>query len=329
MLHARAAPQKHAQTAGAMLPSPLTCPLDRSVLTVQADSYRCIDCGRIYPVQDGVVRLLERDDAFYEGTYENQVNYVPRNERPWHVWPLWLINSGYPWIVRHFVSEGSTVVELGCAGGVKYFGKRYRMIGCDLSFASLRMLKGIYERLIQADAAAFIPLPDQSVDAIVSSYFWEHISPEIKPRILAECARILRPGGKLIFLYDVTTQNPLIRRYRAKNIELYNELFIECDGHLGYQTPGENLQLFRRAGFRVLKHQGMEKTIFQSASAYYKLGQYGGCAKIAFSWATVLGKSPWFYPYTLLMRLLDTVIGPWLPENYARMDLVVCEKEVQ
>jgi hypothetical protein len=66
-----------------------------------------------------------------------------RANDPRHVWPLWLINSGYPWMVRHFVPPGATVVELGCAGGVRYFGQRYRMVGCDLSFSSLKKMRAL------------------------------------------------------------------------------------------------------------------------------------------------------------------------------------------
>ena len=89
------------------------------------------------------------------------------------------------------------------------------MIGCDLSASSLAKVVHYSDR-IQADASATIPIASDSVDAVISSYFWEHMSPEKKPRILSECRRILRPGGKLLFLYDVETENPLIEWYKEK-----------------------------------------------------------------------------------------------------------------
>ena len=306
---------------------PIICPHDGALLFAEDPTLcRCPVCHRDYPVECGVLRLLDNNNQFYEGAYENQVGFLPRSERAWHVWPLWLINSGYPWLVRRHVPEGGLVVELGCAGGVRYFGKRYRMVGCDLSFSSLKKLDGVYNCLVQADASARIPLPDQSVDAVVSSYFWEHIPPDIKPRILSECSRILRPGGKIIFLYDVETKNPLIYHYKQINRTLYNCLFIEGDGHLGYQCPDENLALFRVAGFEVLEHRGMEKTWLQSSSAYTKLAEFGSSARRLFAWTKVLGQSPWFYIYTALMRLIDTIVCPFLPKDWARIDLVVCER---
>lgn len=305
---------------------PVICPHDRSLLDAKESDYHCNVCHRNYPRQGGVVRLLDNNDGFYEGAYHNHVAFLPRGERPWHVWPLWLVNSGYLWLVRRHVQPGSLVVELGCAGGVSYFGKRYRMVGCDLSGASLQKLENVYAALLQVDAAACIALEDQSVDAVVSSYFWEHIPPALKPRILAECARVLRPGGKLIFLYDVETNNPLLRHYKRRSPNLYRELFIDGDGHLGYQTPKENEALFQDAGFSVVERRGMEKTPFQSPPAYTKLAEFGGMARRVFGWSKWLGKKPLFYPYTALMRLIDNVVDPFLPLDWARIELVVCGK---
>jgi SAM-dependent methyltransferase len=303
----------------------LICPRDRHLLSEIESGLTCAECGRQYPIQDGVVCTLDHPDDFYEGAYENKVFFLPRSERPWHAWPLWLINGGYLWTVRRFVPPGATVVELGCAGGVRYFGQRYHMWGCDLSLSSLKKLE-FYEGRVQADAAVCIPLPDGSVDAVVCSYFWEHVLPSVKPNILGECQRILRPGGKLVFLYDVETENPLIRRYKHSNRPLYDKLFIEGDGHLGYQRPAENVAIFEEAGFRVVEHQGMEKTWLQSPSAYTKLAQFKTVGSRFYAVAGKLGQQPFFYPYTALMRLIDTLICPWLPDEWARIDLMVCEK---
>jgi SAM-dependent methyltransferase len=304
----------------------LICPSCRTNLDESAlDRCSCSGCGRSYPIEDGVVRLLERTYEFYEGVYQNQVHFVPRSEKVWHVWPLWLIHSGYPWAVRQFVPAGSVVVELGCAGGVRYFGQRYSMVGCDVSFSSLKQLAG-YERRVQSDASTCIPLPDGSVDAVVSAYFWEHIPPAVKPAILQECRRILRPGGKIVFLYDVETDNPLIRKYKEQDRSLYEKLFIEGDGHVGYERPSDNMGAFEAAGFRIIDHRGKEKTFLQSPAAYIKLAQFYGPGRRVFEAAKTLGKSPWFYPYTALLRLVDEMVCPLLDDTWARIDMVVCQK---
>jgi SAM-dependent methyltransferase len=306
---------------------PLICPEEHAPLVPEGKRrVRCAGCGRLYPIEAGVLRLSPADDPFYEGAYHNHVAYRPRGERPWQVWPLWLINSGYPWAVRRHVPAGARVVELGCAGGVRYFGERYTMIGCDVSRSSLERLAGVYTALIQVDAARCIPLADASLDAVVSSYFWEHVPPASKASIAAECARVLRPGGKLVFLYDVETESPLIGHYKRRAPALYRRLFIDGDGHFGYETPGANRAAFEAAGLRVLEHVGMEKTPLQSASVFSKLAEFGGRASPLFRLGKALGERPLFYPYTALVRALDTTLAPVLPERWSRIVLSVCEK---
>jgi len=303
----------------------LICPDDHALLSEAGpEAMQCTECGRVYPIEDGVVRLLGDTDDFYEGAYLNQVAYVPKSEKFRHAWPLWLLVNGYPWMVRRHVPEGASVVELGCASGVSYFASRYRMIGCDLSHASLKALP--YQQKIQCDAGECLPIPDASVDAVVSSYFWEHIPPEIKPAILRECRRVLKPGGKIIFLYDVETENPLIRRYKKSDPALYKTLFIDGDGHLGYQRPRDNLATFRESGFRRISHRGLEKTWFQSPSVYMKLRQYGDGLKGVLRLGDLFARSPWFYPYTGMMRVIDSTVCRLLPEDWARIELVVCER---
>lgn len=77
----------------------LVCPHDRYPLSEIESELSWIKCGRRYPIQDGVVCTLEHPDDFYEGTYGNNVFFLPCSERTWHAWPLWLINGGYPWEV--------------------------------------------------------------------------------------------------------------------------------------------------------------------------------------------------------------------------------------
>jgi SAM-dependent methyltransferase len=310
----------------AVEPLPILCPEDRSVLRAHAPaSFRCATCHRDYFLKRGVL-LLATTDPFYESTYRNHTAYLPRGEAPWRVWPLWLINSGFLWTVRQHVPEGQCVVEIGCAGGVSYFGQRYRMIGCDVSASSLEVLAQVYSMLLQVDALRCIPLPDGSVDAVVSSYFWEHVPPARKLTLARECVRVLRPGGKLVFLYDVETQNPLIARYKRRDPAAYRKLFLDGDGHVGYQTPDENRATFEAAGLSVLEHRGLEKTPLQPASVYDKLAAFGGRLAPLFGLGRALGKQPLFYPYTALLRAIDASVAPRLPERWARIALVVCEK---
>jgi hypothetical protein len=54
------------------------------------------------------------------------------------------------------------------------------------------------------------------------------------------------------------------------------------------------------------------------------MAQFGGLSHRS-GWTQILGRSPLLYPYTALMHLTDTFVCFWLPEDWARINLVVCE----
>ena len=309
----------------------LVCPSDRSVLSLSDDSdgaaYVCRDCGDRFAVADGVVRFLDRPDEFYEGRFLHTIQYEPSSES-WHMaWPLWLVNSGYVWSVRKYVPAGRTVVEVGCASGVAYFAHRYKLIGLDLSHSSLRQVADLYAACLQADATQAFPLPDQSVDAVISSFFWEHIPPELKPRVLAQCHRVLAPGGKLVFLYDIDSRNPLYRYLIRRDPELFRRILIEKEGHLGWQTAGANRAVFESNGFRVIDNQGCEKTPMIGPAMYDKVQHWGGWLGRAARVGHRFSRAPWFQAYNGATRVVDATVGALLPLDWSRVVISVCEKQ--
>src|SRR5512132_4106408 len=102
---------------------------------------------------------------------------------------------------------GKEIVELGCGTG--YFGawlKRLgasRVVGVDLTPAQLDTARrmdeefGLGLELIEANAED-VPLPDASFDVAVSEYGASIWCDPYK--WVPEAARLLRPGGELVFL---------------------------------------------------------------------------------------------------------------------------------
>lgn len=108
------------------------------------------------------------------------------------------------------VQPGERVLDLGCGSGralvalARAVGSAGRVVGIDLSPGMIRRATarlrraGLAERveLVVADASA-IPFAGTSFDAVFMSFALELFdTPEI-PLVLAECRRVLRPGGRM------------------------------------------------------------------------------------------------------------------------------------
>lgn len=94
--------------------------------------------------------------------------------------------------------SSAVLVDLACGGGlmaphVKRLG--YRHIGVDLNRPGLRTAgeHGLFP--VQASVFA-VPLADGCADVVVAGEILEHVEDDVA--VLAECARLLRPGGVLV-----------------------------------------------------------------------------------------------------------------------------------
>lgn len=210
-------------------------------------------------------------------------DYVARNRRAWDVlareyeepgrrawqtdeprWGIW----GIPESELHILPDvtGKDVIEFGC--GTAYVSawlarRGANVVGFDNSPAQLANARrfqqefGLRFPLIQAAAEA-VPLPDEGFDLAISEYgasIWSD------PYLwVPEAARLLRPGGRLIFLVNGTilmlcmpdaedepVGDHLLRPYFGMHrFEWPGEVSVEF--HLGY---GDWIRLLRRYGFEV------------------------------------------------------------------------------
>lgn len=303
----------------------LICPQSRQQLYLSDDQcfYQTDDASIQYPIEDGVVRFLKENDDFYEGAYTATVKWLPKSEKWYHVWPLWGISSGYIWEIRKYVPARSILLEIASGGGVSYLGSRYKVIGLDLSLASLKSCPDSYIYRIQADALR-IPLPNQSVDAVVSSCFWEHIPPSLKSAFLLEFKRVLKSDGYLIFLFDIYTNNKTISKIRLNHPEFYQQKFLDIDGHLGYESVTANLGLFKKY-FNQVQIRGIEKSIFMTSSVYFKLSQLG-IAKYRVINAVFKRLGYIMKIYFFIVRMVDDLVCQKIDVSRSRMLITIFKK---
>lgn len=109
--------------------------------------------------------------------------------------------------------RGKDVIELGCgtafwAAWIKRLGAR-RVVGVDVTPAQLETARamdaefGLGIELIEANAEA-VPLPDASFDLVFSEYGASLWCDPYK--WIPEAARLLRPGGEILFMRSSTLQ---------------------------------------------------------------------------------------------------------------------------
>ena len=161
---------------------------------------------------------------------------------------------------------GKDVVELGC--GTAYWSawlarRGARPVGVDLSERQLASARRFQEEfgpefpLLHGSAEA-VPLPDASFDLALSEYgasIW--CDPY---RWIPEAARLLRPGGRLIFLKN-SVLVMLCTSWSGEGAageQLVRDLFgmhrftWPEDGSTEFNLPhGEWIRLLRRSGFEV------------------------------------------------------------------------------
>ncbi|MFL5912839.1 MAG: class I SAM-dependent methyltransferase [Gaiellaceae bacterium] len=159
---------------------------------------------------------------------------------------------------------GLDVVELGC--GTAYVSawlarRGARPVGVDPTPAQLetarRMMRetGIEFPLVQAPGES-VPLPDASFDLAISEYgacLWAD-----PYQWVPEAARLLRPGGRLIFLTNsnimMLTVPPVGKVTEQLQRPLFGLFESEWPGELGveYHLPhGEWIRHLRASGFEI------------------------------------------------------------------------------
>ena len=211
---------------------------------------------------------VAKNRAYWDET--NAPLYAPHGRAPWATNEITWGIFGIPETELNALPDvdGRDVIELGC--GTAYISawlarRGARVTGIDNSDEQLKTARVLQVEhrldfpLIHGNAES-VPLPDASFDLAVSEYgasIWAD-----PHRWIPEAARLLRPGGDLVFLVNGTfwvltvpetdTEGPaaeqLLRPYFGMHrLEWPDEPGVEF--HLGY---GDWIRLLRSNDFEVL-----------------------------------------------------------------------------
>ena len=125
---------------------------------------------------------------------------------------------------------------------------------------------GTAARVVRAPAEE-LPFADHSFDTAVSTLVLCGVGDQ--PRALRELRRVLRPGGRLLFLEHVRSADPGTARLQDR-LNWLNRLMVCCD------CNRPTLDAIRRSGFTVTK---VEHTALPEAPAYVRPAIVGSAAR--------------------------------------------------
>jgi demethylmenaquinone methyltransferase/2-methoxy-6-polyprenyl-1,4-benzoquinol methylase len=154
---------------------------------------------------------------------------------------------------------GEKVLEIGFATGhslvalAKAVGAKGKVFGLDLSDRMLKLAKarlveaGVLDRAkLRCGDAAKLPYADESMDGVFMSFTLELFdTPEI-PKVLAECKRVLRPGGRIVVvgMSKAGGHDPLIGVFEWTHKHFPK--FLDC-------RPIYVREALEKAGFKIQK----------------------------------------------------------------------------
>ncbi|KAL1962414.1 hypothetical protein VTN77DRAFT_9685 [Rasamsonia byssochlamydoides] len=152
------------------------------------------------------------------------------------------------------LKQGETVVDLGSGGGIdvvlaaRKVGPEGNAIGIDMTKDMIELAKknvndaGVRNASFIEASIASIPLPDSSVDCIISNCVINLVPAKDKATVFQEIARLLKPGGR------VAISDILARKQLPENIVNDMSLYVGCIA--GASQVAEYEDYLTSAGFQ-------------------------------------------------------------------------------
>jgi SAM-dependent methyltransferase len=209
---------------------------------------------------------VSRNRAYWDGMADEWVESGRRNwQQTEPHWGIWQIPESEAKLLPDV--DGLDVIELGCGTGYvsSWLARRgARPVGIDNSPRQLETARGFQTEfgiefpLILGNAEE-VPLPDASFDLAISEYgaaIWAD-----PYKWVPEAARLLRPGGRLIFLGnstlvmmavpDLETDGPATDRLLRDQFGMHRFEWPDSDGVEFHLSHGDWIKLLRANGFEV------------------------------------------------------------------------------
>jgi len=247
----------------------LACPRCRGVFTSASQALICSICGLSYPIADQRI-------FFVSPPSDAPRSHTSTDPRGWSAWR----RANFEYFRRELAAEpkDGVLVDLGTgASQFRSLTDRFRLlVGVDFY---------PYERaVVVADISKPLPFRDQCCDIIFLSNVLDHLS---HPReCLAECRRILRPGGRIVgtvaFLLHVNQMPYDFFRYTGFGLE----------------------RMLAEAGFTAIRVEplGAPADVYRTVQRHFFHLLF---ASSLASWARFASRGAW-----AATRMLDVLLAP-------------------
>ncbi|MFM7063903.1 MAG: class I SAM-dependent methyltransferase [Actinomycetes bacterium] len=154
--------------------------------------------------------------------------------------------------VGGLVPSGSRVLDVGCRDGhlFEYLGDRLgEGVGIDpeplagRDGARYRLLTGWFPQDLPDDVGTF--------DVITLVAVLEHLQPDAQSQLVADCRRLLNPGGRVVLTVPSKEVDQILKVLMAVRLVADDSV----DQHWGFDARRLTAPLFERAGFSTLVHR--------------------------------------------------------------------------
>ncbi|MDB5104184.1 MAG: gamma-tocopherol methyltransferase [Fibrobacteres bacterium] len=178
-----------------------------------------------------------------------------------------------PWVAQrirsHLDGRPGRILDIGCGAGFlanALAAEGHRVSGIDMSRGSLRIARSRSKLPAYRVADAYrLPYRDGTFDSVTALDFLEHVT--APDRVIAEAARVLRPGG--LFFFHTFNRNPLAWLIVIKGLEWFVRNTPERMHVLPLFIKPKELETYcRRSGMAPAEMTGMRPVI---GSAFWKM----------------------------------------------------------
>lgn len=208
---------------------------------------------------------------------QDALPYTGERMVPEHSSPIQFWNHIYRYRFAASFVKNKRVLDIACGEG--YGSKALAMagaasvMGMDVSEEACRHARSKYGLDITLGDAQNMPLPDKSVDVVVSFETIEHL--ERQDLFLDECVRVLQPGGMLI----VSTPNRDVYSERGKlnsfhHYEMNEQEFVDCLTSRFSQVSLYSQYLKSAAWWSLGRSLGAESSPWANIKGFWKFREF-------------------------------------------------------